>query len=982
MFCILLFLTSQIFSSTWTVDTTGIEGDSLQFAIIAASIDPGIDSVLVMNGTYHVAINGDSGLFIKSNVVLQSSGGATACTLIAISEDNLDTAYHVITQENEYVDDFVIEGFTITKGYARNSDDKGGGIFLYQICTGSSNYGIIRDNIITENISSNDGGGIYISDGDTTFTITNNVIEGNTSTNGKGGGICIFSNSSATIINNSIINNFADDGGGICISGNSCAPVIKNNLINCNTTVGDGGGILIYCSYNTDLTPQIIENEIMNDSAKYGGGIYIYSAYSSNISPLIRGNRIIGNYTTLYGAGIYAYIYPENSLCYPVIICDTIKYNYANGESGGIHWVGGDHAIIDSCIIVGNMADTASDRAGGGLSICATDLTFSHSLVDSNIAKYGGGIYLSFGGSPTLDDITVTNNHSSYIGGGLCVGVTDNPIIKNSLIHNNSSTTNAGGIYINNSHLLLDSNLITYNTSDKGGGISIYRAFPTIRNNTIANNASTIRYGGGIYLFQTGNCTIENNDIIFNNSNDDGGGLYLESCSLITVSFNNISNNIAADGGGGIQAVFSPIDLQYNVFSYNEAYVGGGLYINSCSPGIFNMEGNIISYNSANEVGGIYNWWSDISLRNNTIYNNHASTGSGSALYNDLHGSSIINHCVFGNNTNAFDQYAIYAGGDSVYIDSSFIVDNAGLVQIPSSGGEFSIYKSNIYFNTSQPDIEIYNSSTSVIPLTNNFWWDTTEVSISEKIYGTNNHTPWENDFISGIPGEPLSVDSIIIYDDSTYSNSVDSIDEPGTLYLRVYGEDRSPDIHEAAVVIVKSNIYIDGIAVALIENDTNSGIYQGELYLLESTVNDSVRLDDIYQLIKVDSTSDLIMVYANTDTSIKYNVVYKFFVNVEEQQLPQLPTIFSFSQNLPNPFYEHTVINYQLPEEVMVNINVYDISGRKVCALFNGIQNPGYYNIIWNGYDNNGEKLESGVYFYNITAGEYYSIKKAILLK
>ncbi len=615
----------------------------------------------------------------------------------------------------------------------------------------------------------------------------------------------------------------------------------------------------------------------MNNTAKYGGGIYIYSAYSSNISPLIRGNKIIGNYTTMYGAGIYSYIYPENSLCYPVIICDTIKYNYANGESGGIHWYGGDYTIIDSCVIVGNIADTTSDRAGGGLSICATDLTFSHSLVDSNIAKYGGGIYISFGGSPTLDDITVTNNHSSYIGGGINVGVTDNPIIKNSLIHNNSSTTNAGGVYINNSHLLLDSNLITYNTSDKGGGISIYKAFPTVSNNTIANNASTIRDGGGIYIFQTNNCVIENNDIISNNSNDDGGGLYLESCSLITVSFNNISNNIAADGGGGIHAVFSPIDLQYNIFSYNEAFTGGGLYINSCSPGIFNMERNTISHNSANDVGGIYNWWSDISLRNNTIYNNHASTGSGSALYNDLHGSSIINHCVFGNNTNVPDQYAIYAGGDSIYIDSSFIIDNAGLVQIPSSGGEFSICNSNIYFNTFQPDTEIYNSSPSVISLSNNFWWDTTEVSISEKIYGPNNHIPWGNDFISGIPGEPLTVDSIRIYSDSTYSTLIDSIGEPDTLYLRIYGEDRSPDIQEAAVVIVKSNIYIDGIAVALIENDTNSGIYQGELYVLESIANDSIRLDDIYQRIKVDSTSDLIRVYINIDTSVNYNVVYKY---------------------------------------------------------------------------------------------------------
>jgi hypothetical protein len=180
----------------------------------------------------------------------------------------------------------------------------------------------------------------------------------------------------------------------------------------------------------------------------------------------------------------------------------------------------------------------------------------------------------------------------------------------------------------------------------------------------------------------------------------------------------------------------------------------------------------------------------------------------------------------------------------------------------------------------------------------------------------------------------------------------------------------------------VKSDIYTDGIAVALIENDTNSGIYQGKLYVLESIINDSIRLDDIYQCIKVDSISDLIRVYANIDTSVIYDVIYKYFSSVKEQLLPQIPHVFSFSQNLPNPFYEQTVINYQLHKEVKVNINVYDINGRKVCVLFNGIQSPGYYNITWNGIDNNGKKLKSGVYFYNINAGEYYSIKKVILLK
>ncbi|MCK4421907.1 right-handed parallel beta-helix repeat-containing protein [candidate division WOR-3 bacterium] len=1055
--CIMFLLVTPLFAATWVVDTTGTEGDSLQLAIDAASADPGIDTVLLMNGTYHVAINADSGLYIRSNVVLKSQSGAPVCTLTAISEDYVDTAYHVITQAYEWVNDFVIEGLTITQGSARDSEDRGGGICLHWI---GGTFGIIKDNVITENTSSYCGGGIFIDGGDTTLkfinnkimnntaanwgggmaiwfsgkctlkgdsivsdsagssggglhfygggyaivdscvikdnsgpgnsggieiwngcspVLTNNVIEENTAVNGKGGGIGIFDDSSPVIRNNTIKRNIADDGGGISIANSNCAPIIEDNKISGNFAGGDGGGILIYCSGGANLTPEIIGNEIMSDTARYGGGIYIYSYSSTNVSPIIRGNKITDNYTLFYGAGIYTYIYPENSLCYPSIVSDTIKYNVADGEGGGIFWYGGDFTIIDSCIIRGNIADTLSNRSGGGIAILNTDLTFSHSLVDSNIARLGGGIYISSTGSPTLDDITVTNNYATYVGGGINVGVTDNPVIKNGVISYNRAGVNAGGVYINNSHLLLDSNLIMHNECEKGGGISVYRAFPTISNNTISYNTATTKDGAGIKLLQATNCTIIHNDIIHNTAADDAGGIYMESCSLTTIIHNTISYNTAADGGGGIHIVFSPIEITNNCFSHNEAWTGGGLYINSCSPGILNLEGNVISYNTASsEAGGIYNYWSHTSLRNNTIFGNYAPTAS--ALYNDLYGISTIEHCVFGMNINDLNDFAIYVGGDTVSIDSSFIVDNAGLARISSSTDGFSIYQSNIYFNTYQPDTEIYNLSSMQIPLTNNFWWDTTDASIAAKISGPNNHTPWEYDFVAGAPGEPLTVDSVRIYDDTTYSTLVDSIWGPDTLYIKVCGGDRSSGIYEAAIVIIKSSIYPDGIAVALMETDTNSGIYQGETYVLESVGSDEIRPDDIYQRIKVDSIADLITAYANTDTMNSYSVVYKQTSGIEEQ--PELPKMFSFSQNTPNPFSRQTVIKYQLPVEVRVNIRVFDLSGRCVCSLLDRVQPPGYYHITWDGEDNKGRKLQAGVYFYRIVAGKYDSIKKAIILR
>ena len=128
-------VSSVLFAKTWVVDTTGYEGDSLQIAVDSAWQDPGIDTVLVKDGTYHLAINGDTGLIMHDSVVLISENGALKCTLTAISEDATDTAYHVI-----YCSDWdtashvaLIKGFTIVNGNARGSTfphSYGGGIYI------------------------------------------------------------------------------------------------------------------------------------------------------------------------------------------------------------------------------------------------------------------------------------------------------------------------------------------------------------------------------------------------------------------------------------------------------------------------------------------------------------------------------------------------------------------------------------------------------------------------------------------------------------------------------------------------------------------------------------------------------------------------------------------------------------------------------------------------------------------------------------
>lgn len=89
------------------------------------------------------------------------------------------------------------------------------------------------------------------------------------------------------------------------------------------------------------------------------------------------------------------------------------------------------------------------------------------------------------------------------------------------------------------------------------------------------------------------------------------------------------------------------------------------------------------------------------------------------------------------------------------------------------------------------------------------------------------------------------------------------------------------------------------------------------------------------------------------------------------------LPIKFELEQNYPNPFNPSTVIRYSLESSVRVKLEVFDIIGRKVATLVDGVQPVGQYNV---NFDAAG--LSSGTYIYRIDAGEFSSIKKMMLIK
>jgi Leucine-rich repeat (LRR) protein len=93
-------------------------------------------------------------------------------------------------------------------------------------------------------------------------------------------------------------------------------------------------------------------------------------------------------------------------------------------------------------------------------------------------------------------------------------------------------------------------------------------------------------------------------------------------------------------------------------------------------------------------------------------------------------------------------------------------------------------------------------------------------------------------------------------------------------------------------------------------------------------------------------------------------------------------PDKFRLSQNYPNPFNPVTTLQYNLPEDGLVNITVYDMLGNVVNNLVNTYQSPGYKSVQWNATDNKGQPVSAGVYLYSIESGDFRQTKKMILLK
>jgi hypothetical protein len=157
---------------------------------------------------------------------------------------------------------------------------------------------------------------------------------------------------------------------------------------------------------------------------------------------------------------------------------------------------------------------------------------------------------------------------------------------------------------------------------------------------------------------------------------------------------------------------------------------------------------------------------------------------------------------------------------------------------------------------------------------------------------------------------------------------------------------------------------------IAIVQNDREQGVFN---LIAESENSNIVSIS--YDLKDKVTRVQLFVQAYGAGGDIVSNILESIEINA-------IPDEFVISQNYPNPFNPVTRIEYGLPVLSQVRLSIYDLLGREVITLVDGVQEAGYRSVSWHGNNHTGNGVGAGMYFYVIQAGDFRQVRKMILLK
>jgi hypothetical protein len=422
--------------------------------------------------------------------------------------------------------------------------------------------------------------------------------------------------------------------------------------------------------------------------------------------------------------------------------------------------------------------------------------------------------------------------------------------------------------------------------------------------------------------------------------------------STTIISGLTLQNGLAEHGGGIYCDSSSPVIIR-NIIRDNRAsggvwYHGGGIYCENNSSAIIN--GNIITGNSSFGGGGIYCIQSNLTIINNVIFANSVRMGGG--IHCRESNPVIQDNTIYENTATSLGGGLICSDADPIIINNYIGENIVSNPWPPSQGGGVFLLRSNpIILNTSI----VGNTAGEAAGI---YLLDNSNPIIVNSVFFGNQGLDWGGAIACFDSCSPLVINSVL-WANTPYEISLDYNSDPQFAYC---------DIQEIWPGVGNINLY------PFFRNQDT-----GDFHLMSTACGDSADSPciDAGDPAILDSLLDCSWGLGGTRSDMgAYGGGDSTTVDVSENQV-HLPHRILLHQNYPNPFNASTTIEFTLPEAADVRLSIYDLLGREIAVLVSGFKPAGNHGIIFDA-----EGLSSGVYFYNLSSGNSYEIKRMVFLK